>query len=224
MKLKNYEVRNASRHFFHGFRENATNKFFEFIYSKEKQIDETNNESSVSEKKINDQMNIPNIFGKSKLKFEDVSKNYLMKKENFNLNEKKVVNKLNNDHSKNNDYFKIKNKEIYLLNNNLIDDEKKKGSIISNKPLRCFSDGRTHNFSDIFERKSNVIFPTMKIHAETLRKCFESIKEERDKKERDNMMENANKNGEIEIPDLQYLEKVKKRVKNIVKKDQKNSS
>lgn len=224
-----FDTRDANRHCFHGFRENATNKFMNFI-EKEKQIDESKNESYYSEKNLNEQNNnITNTNSNSKYKLTESSKKILFKKESFSNNNMYNFNDSNyNEDSLNrnqNEYFSsnLNFKNIVKRNESNLRRE----SFICNKPLKCFSDGRTHSFSDIFERKSSSNFPTMKVNAETLKKCFALIGEEKNKKENikiKNMFEQTNKNGEIEIPDLQYLGKVKKRVKKIVKNEENKRS
>jgi hypothetical protein len=116
------------------------------------------------------------------------------------------------------DNFKFNtNRGVNLQENRT--NEKSREILISNKPVKCFSDGRTHSFSEIFERRSIQKFHSVKVNANNLIKCMESIKEEK------NIAMNNNKikalydkikiNSEIEVPDMHYLRKVNKRVKEI---------
>ncbi len=102
--------------------------------------------------------------------------------------------------------------------------ETRRDTFICNKPLRCFSDGRTHSFSDIFERRPTQKFPSVIVSAENLRKSLEAIAEEKKLEYNNNKIKalyealGKGKGPEIEIPDMQYLRKVNRRVNKIVKK------
>lgn len=158
-----------NRHCFHGFRENATNKFMENILSKEEKVNESHTETVI----IDDRS-----------QFDSVN----------------LTNKINP----------------------FIRSQTRRETFISNKPIKFFSDGRTHSFSEIFERRPTLKFPSVKVSGESLKMCLESMAEEKKKqisKDKVKDLYDALRNsGEIEVPQMTYLHKVNKRVKEIVGK------
>ena len=103
----------------------------------------------------------------------------------------------------------------------------RRDTLILKQPQKCFSDGRTHCFSEIFNRGPAQRFPTVKVDTESLKNCLASIVEERVKetetkqKKMNAFYEIIKGKAEIEVPDMQFLSKVKSRIKDIVKKQNK---
>jgi len=100
----------------------------------------------------------------------------------------------------------------------------RKDTFIFNKPKKCFTDGRTQNFSEIFERKSLMKFGTMKVDPDALKKCLVAIEDDNNIKIRnkfEEIYEKVEKDGEIEVPKMPYLKQAKMRMKKIFVKESK---
>lgn len=104
-------------------------------------------------------------------------------------------------------------------------NEMRRDSFICTKPLKCYSDGRTHSLSEIFERRQTQKFRSLKVNAESMRNCLLAIAEENKKELNENKIkafyDKLKKKEEFEVPEMHYLSKVNKRLNNIVKKQAK---
>lgn len=103
-------------------------------------------------------------------------------------------------------------------NNLLIQD-----FFLSEKPKQSLIEGKAHSERDIYERGVSLRkFSTRKINRDALKKCYEAIEKQKrllnpiHQNKFEIFLNKLKVKGEIQIPEMKYLKRVRIRVKNIL--------